>query len=598
MIKMLRSMKINVAMTAMLSVFALMLVVVVAMGYWANQVANSSLSLIQQVNVQQLNSVNRADSQLNAAQVSLGSAQGYLADGRSAQGERRLEAAMIQLEEAQAYFQLFVDAPKSAEGEALAADMVRDFSEVLEMVEEQYSALEANDFADYGSLAEMLVPASDALAESMANFVHYAAERIQESLARQDAVERVVFIIQIVIFLVVVAVLALAYFLIRFVIIEPLLLAVSNLDAIAKADLSRRIPDMGNNEIGALFKAMSTMQRSLGKIVRSVREGSDSIHTGATEIASGNSDLSSRTEQQAASLEETAASMEQLTATVKQNADNARQASSLAQDASGTATRGGQVVDEVIETMRGISTSSKEISDITGLIDSIAFQTNILALNASVEAARAGEQGRGFAVVAGEVRNLAGRSADAARDIKALIDNSVQQVQQGSSLVEQAGQTMKEVVAAVKRVTDIMDEISAASQEQSGGIQQVSQAVSQMDQVTQQNAALVQEAAAAAASLEDQAQRLEQVVSVFRLAADAGSATEPDVESAEPRVATATKGWADEHGSDDASVDEPADDNVVSLSGQGGRQKGQTEPAARPSRVARGRAEEDDWEEF
>jgi len=222
---------------------------------------------------------------------------------------------------------------------------------------------------------------------------------------------------------------------------------------------------------------------------------------------------------------------------VKQNADNARQASGLALDASNTAERGGDVVQQVVSTMHGISGSSKKIADITGVIDSIAFQTNILALNASVEAARAGEQGRGFAVVAGEVRQLASRSADAAKEIKGLIENSVSQVTQGSTLVEQAGETMQEVVAAVRRVTDIMDEISAASQEQSDGIEQVSQAVGQMDQVTQQNASLVQEASAAAASLEDQASRLEKAVAVFRLANDAA----PKAAGSAPREQDVTK---------------------------------------------------------
>lgn len=606
MIKMLRSLKINVAMTSMLGAFALMLVVVLALGYWSSNVANTTLRLIQQINVQQLNSINRADAQLNAVQVSLGSAQDYLVDDRTAQGERRLEAALIQLEEAQAYFQLFIDAPKTAEGAEFAAAMERDFADVMEMVEEQYEALLISDFEDYRSLSEMLIPASDALAESMANFVHYAAERIQSRLARQAAVERTILIVEAVIFLLVAGLLGLVYFGMRKVIVEPLQLAVSNLDSIAKADLSRTIPDMGNNEIGGLFKAMSAMQRSLGRIVTSVREGSDSIHVGATEIAGGNSDLSSRTEQQAASLEETAASMEQLTATVKQNADNARQASTLAKDASSTATHGGEVVDEVIETMRGISTSSKEISDITGLIDSIAFQTNILALNASVEAARAGEQGRGFAVVAGEVRNLAGRSADAAREIKALIDNSVQQVQKGSTLVEQAGRTMQEVVAAVKRVTDIMDEISAASQEQSGGIEQVSQAVSQMDQVTQQNASLVQEAAAAAASLEDQAKRLEQVVSVFRLATDAGSvaeASEEDVDDDQYETVSSVRTVEREesHAARRQAETSSHDGKVVSLGDKSSRHPEAGSQSGKPAaRVAqgRGRAEEDDWEEF
>ena len=259
------------------------------------------------------------------------------------------------------------------------------------------------------------------------------------------------------------------------------------------------------------------MNGALVNIVSEVRSGTETIASASQQIATGNADLSSRTESQASSLEETASSMEELTSTVKQNADNARQANQLAVSASEVAVKGGAVVSEVVETMGSINESAKKIVDIIGVIDGIAFQTNILALNAAVEAARAGEQGRGFAVVASEVRSLAQRSAQAAKEIKVLIDNSVEKVDAGSRLVDQAGVTMQEVVESIRRVTDIMGEISAASAEQTSGIEQVQQAVTQMDETTQQNAALVEEAAAAAESLREQADKLTQVVSVFKL---------------------------------------------------------------------------------
>ncbi|VFR22691.1 Methyl-accepting chemotaxis protein I (serine chemoreceptor protein) [plant metagenome] len=301
------------------------------------------------------------------------------------------------------------------------------------------------------------------------------------------------------------------------VIVKPLVRAGHLFDRIAAGDLTQRVDNRSNNEIGQLFAALRRMQESLTRTVAAVRHGVDEINVGAREISAGNTDLSSRTEQQAASLEETAASMEELAGTVRQNADNARQANQLAASSMEVAHRGGAAVSEVVGTMQAISASSKKISEIVSVIDGIAFQTNILALNAAVEAARAGEQGKGFAVVAGEVRSLAQRSAQAAKEIKGLIEDSVSKVGAGSQQVERAGATMQEVVQSVKRVTDIMGEISAASQEQSTGIEQVNRAVTQMDEVTQQNAALVEEAAAAAGSLQEQAVKLAEAVAVFRL---------------------------------------------------------------------------------
>lgn len=296
---------------------------------------------------------------------------------------------------------------------------------------------------------------------------------------------------------------------------RPIKRAIEIAKTIAEGDLRSQIEVVGNDEVIELLLALKEMNSSLQHIVAEIRTSADTIATGSSQISSGNLDLSSRTEQQASSLEETASSMEELTSTVKQNSDNAHQANQLALSSSEIAIKGGVVVSQVIDTMSSIDTSSKKIVDIIGVIDGIAFQTNILALNAAVEAARAGEQGRGFAVVATEVRNLAQRSAAAAKEIKALINDSVEKVDIGTKLVGQAGSTMQDIVNSIKSVTDIMGEITAASQEQTSGIEQINQAITQMDEVTQQNAALVEEAAAAAGSLEDQAKNLVQVVSVF-----------------------------------------------------------------------------------
>ena len=305
---------------------------------------------------------------------------------------------------------------------------------------------------------------------------------------------------------------------------RPLCDAVQIAQTVAAGNLTSHIDVSTSDETGQLLQALKDMNNNLQDIVGQVRAGTDVIFTASSEIASGNLDLSARTEQQASSLEETASSMEELTSTVKQNGDNARRANQLANSASGIAEQGGDVVSQVVQTMGSINASSSKIVDIIGVIDGIAFQTNILALNAAVEAARAGEQGRGFAVVASEVRNLAQRSASAAKEIKGLITDSVAQVETGSKLVEQAGKTMEEVVNSVRMVSQIVAEITSAGVEQEAGIDQINQAITEMDAVTQQNAALVEQAAAASASMQEQAENLSRVVSVFKLNATASQA--------------------------------------------------------------------------
>jgi methyl-accepting chemotaxis protein-2 (aspartate sensor receptor) len=588
MMKVLRNLNINTMVAGALVCCALLVSVLAVLRFTTNEMVDDSISTLNQINVQQLNEVSRAAVLLNRARIQMDLAADYLDQGMRLVAENQIDGVEGLLERAQNRFDNFDETPKTEMGQARASELATGFNTVMGLVRDQYAALKAGELSEYKNLRQELLTPGDSLDGSLTDFTRYANERGDDIMANYQEKTALFGLIGMAALAATAVVLLLIYWVLRKAVVAPLHDAVENLQRIARADLSQRIHVPGRNEIGKLFAAMRDMQESLSGIVSNVRSSSNSIFVGSSEIARGNTDLSSRTEQQAASLEETATSMEQLTATVKQNADNARQASSLANDASGTASRGGDVMQQVTSKMQGITESSKKVADITTMIDSIAFQTNILALNASVEAARAGEQGRGFAVVAGEVRNLAGNSADAARQIKQLIETSAVEVQEGSTLVEQASETVKEVVAAVKRVTDIMDEISAASQEQSGGIEQVSQAVSQMDEVTQQNASLVEEASSAAASLEEQARRLEEAVSIFRLDSEAG---DPTTDAAVVPMITHEY---DEPEEQDESPSEPKPQTEAPRHKSEQQAPRESRPAPRREPVTT----EDDWEEF
>ena len=599
MMKVLRNLNINTMVAGALVCCALLMGVLAALRFTTNEMVNESITTLNSVNVEQLNEVSRAAVLLNRARIQMDLAADYLDQGMRLVAENQIDGVEGLLERAQNRFNNFEETPKAEMGQARADELATGFNAVMALVRDQYTALKTGDLSQYKDLRQELLTPGDSLDGSLTDFTRYANERGDTIMANYHEKTALFGVIGMVVLAATVVVLLLIYWVLRKAVVAPLHDAVENLQRIARADLSQRIHVPGRNEIGKLFAATRDMQENLSGIVSNVRHSSNSIFVGSSEIARGNTDLSSRTEQQAASLEETATSMEQLTATVKQNADNARQASSLANDASGTASRGGDVMQQVTSKMQGITESSKKVADITTMIDSIAFQTNILALNASVEAARAGEQGRGFAVVAGEVRNLAGNSADAARQIKQLIETSAVEVQEGSSLVEQASETVKEVVAAVKRVTDIMDEISAASQEQSGGIEQVSQAVSQMDEVTQQNASLVEEASSAAASLEEQARRLEQAVSIFRLDSEAIDPAAGVPAAGAPADTAMVPMMTHQHDEPEVRDDGPSESEPQTVQ-EAPRQRSEQQ-APRESRPAPRRepvTTEDDWEEF
>ncbi|REE23283.1 methyl-accepting chemotaxis sensory transducer /methyl-accepting chemotaxis sensory transducer with TarH sensor [Paraburkholderia sp. BL27I4N3] len=509
--------KIKVAsgLLCVLAAFCVFQLVTIGLGFWSLTRTHDDVGDLSNIALKQVDAVNETTQHLMDARINLSRAGTRMVRGGSEPADI-VQHAREQLTAADQSFAAFMSAPKTGdENGARAAALAERYKKLHDALAELVQFLDSNNIQAF--LDQPTQSFQDAYLGELHNFVQFGNTASRASLDSIDTRMATFRAVSIVILLALVAGTFAVYAALRRGVVAPLEEAGRHFDRIAHGRLDQPIAARGTNEIGRLFSGLAKMQASVARTVQTVRESADSIHLGADEIATGNADLSARTENQAASLEETASSMEELTATVRQNAEHAREANALAETALEATSRGSEVVNEVVDKMRGIAQSSDKIAEIISVIDGIAFQTNILALNAAVEAARAGEQGRGFAVVAGEVRGLAQRSAQSAKEIKTLISESVAEIQGGSTLVEHAGAAMSNVSASISRVTQMMAEISASSLEQSTGIEQVNQAVVQMDEMTQQNAALVEEAAAAAASLHQQTQQLKQAVSVFEI---------------------------------------------------------------------------------
>ncbi len=518
-IEKMRNIKVGTSLLAVLALFATMIVVGGVVGIFALHAANSNAQRLHEI-ARQTTLVNDGYKDSTRTRSALVRAYSALKEQNDpATRDSALQSAKKTFDLSAQETEAFRNAPRfDGLDDDLKQQLVKASMHLADCLQRAADALRNGDTAAYAEINDRDITMAGRVYSANVEKFQQLANQLDEATLDQgnDNYRRIVGLVGAGVVIALLLTVA-TYYALRRVVTRPLGHAVEVLDRIASNDLTGHVPEAGGNEIGQLLAAMDRMQQGLARTVSGVRESSETIHVAAREIAAGNLDLSSRTEQQSASLEETAASMEELTTTVKQNADNASEASTLADDAADLAQRGGDLVARAVQTMGVISASSKKIAEITGIIDSIAFQTNILALNAAVESARAGEHGRGFAVVASEVRALAQRSAGAAREIKALIGASIEDVNSGNEIVGNVGQTMDEIVQSVRSVATIMSEITTATSEQRIGIEQVGQAVSQMDQVTQQNAALVEQAAAAADALEQQAQSMKNAVAVFNV---------------------------------------------------------------------------------
>ncbi|MBY8609785.1 MAG: Tar ligand binding domain-containing protein [Burkholderia sp.] len=507
--------KLASGLLGVLTVFCLFLLAIEALGFWALTSTRSGVDDLSNVAIAQVGAASRATEQLLDARINLSRAGTRMVRG-GPKPEDIIRHAGASLAEADKAFAVLTAAQAVDDtNRARVAALTERYRALRGALGELVQFLDADNIQAF--LDQPTQSIQDAYIAELHRFTDYGGASSRAALDTIDGGMLWFKSVGIVLLVAMFAASAAIYAAARRAVVAPLEEAGRHFERIAQGRLDEAVRAGGVFEIDRMLRGLATMQTSIAGTVRTVRQASDAIHLGAGEIAGGNADLSARTGTQAASLEETAASMEELTATVRQNTDSARAASALADAALEATGHGGGVVDSVIDRMRGIAQSSGRIAEIISVIDGIAFQTNILALNAAVEAARAGEQGRGFAVVAGEVRSLAQRSAQSAKEIKALIEDSVAQINGGAELVERAGDAMRTVSASITRVVQTMSEITSASVEQSVGIEQVNQAVTQMDQLTQQNAALVEEVAAAAASLNDQTAHLMQAVSVFEL---------------------------------------------------------------------------------
>jgi methyl-accepting chemotaxis protein-2 (aspartate sensor receptor) len=527
--------KIKVAsgLLCVLVAFCVFQLLTAGLGFWSLTRTHDDVGDLSNVALRQMNAVSETTQHLMDARINLSRAGTRMVRGGTEPAEI-VQHAREQLKEAERSFGTFNSTQTmNGENSARAAALAERYTKLHAALSELVQFLDANNIQAF--LDQPTQSFQDAYLAEQRNFAQFADSASRASLDSIDGRLALFRAVGAVILALLLAGTIAVFLLLKHGVVAPLEEAGRHFERIAQGLLDHPIASRGTNEIGRLYSGLALMQTSVARTVKTVRDSADSIHIGADEIATGNADLSARTENQAASLEETASSMEELTAAVRQTASHAREANTLAESALDATSRGSDVVNEVVEKMRGIAQSSDRIAEIIGVIDGIAFQTNILALNAAVEAARAGEQGRGFAVVAGEVRGLAQRSAQSAKEIKTLISESVAEIQGGSELVERAGDAMRNVSASISRVTQMMAEISASSSEQSTGIEQINQAVVQMDGMTQQNAALVEEAAAAAASLHQQTQQLKDAVSVFEIS-NAVLAVEQGGAYASPRV--------------------------------------------------------------